>query len=151
MLTMFSRTACQCIFNNWIVICIESLLTWNGFSIVTAADDSLSLSCFKGDNDGRATPSMCNSCHASSEMWYLSLRLMALCSSIFQVSCRFYSSHTLVTQKRFDLFFVWWHLVLVRTFSAMYDHTLLNLQISSLVIGYGHFNLPEGFVLVCMG
>ena len=33
----------------------------------------------------------------------------------------------------------------------MYDHTLLNLQISSLVIGYGHFNLPEGFVLVCMG
>ena len=51
--------------------------------------------------------------------------------------------------------------VAVRTFSIMYDHTCLNLQIAksdirshikwavSLVIAYGYFNLFEGFVWVC--
>ena len=54
-------------------------------------------------------------------------------------------------------------LVSVRTFGVMYDHTFLNLQITrsgnrlhikwvvSLVIAYGHFNLPEGFLWGCMG
>ena len=52
----------------------------------------------------------------------------------------------------------------MRTFGLMYDHTFfLRLQITrsgirphqkwavSLVIAYGHFNLPWGFVWVCMG
>ena len=55
------------------------------------------------------------------------------------------------------------YLVSVRTFCVMYDHTFLNLQITgsdirqhikwvvSLVIAYGHFNLPQGFVRVCIG
>ena len=53
-------------------------------------------------------------------------------------------------------------LVSVRTFGVIYRHTFFNLQITrsdirhikwavSLVIAYGHFNLPQGFVLVCMG
>ena len=46
----------------------------------------------------------------------------------------------------------------------MYDHTFLNLQITSLdirphikwavtlvIFAYGHFNLPQGFVWICMG
>ena len=51
----------------------------------------------------------------------------------------------------------------VRTYVVMYDHIFLNLQITrldirphikwavNLVIAYGHFNLPQGFVWVCMG
>ena len=50
----------------------------------------------------------------------------------------------------------------VRTFSVMYDHTFLNLQITrsdirpyikwtvSLVIAYSHFDFPQGFVWVRM-
>ena len=51
---------------------------------------------------------------------------------------------------------------LSKDIDVMYDHTFLNLQITrsdirlhikwavSLVIAYGHFNLPQGFVWVCM-
>ena len=54
-------------------------------------------------------------------------------------------------------------LVSERTFGVMNDHTLLNLQITRsdirphikwaviLVIAYGPFNLPPGFVWICMG
>ena len=57
---------------------------------------------------------------------------------------------------------VLWHLISERVFGAKYDHTFLNLQITrsdirphikwpvSLVIAYGHFNLPQGIVWVCM-
>ena len=65
--------------------------------------------------------------------------------------------------RRFEFVLFNGTLVSVRTFSAMYDHTFLNSQITrsdirphikwavSLVIAYGHFSLPQGFVSVYMG
>ena len=58
---------------------------------------------------------------------------------------------------------VYGHLVSVRTFGVMCDHTfskLANHQIRhqaihkvavSLVIAHGHFNLLQGFAWICMG
>ena len=56
-----------------------------------------------------------------------------------------------------------WHMVSVRTFGAMYDHTFSDLQIIksdirpqikwavNLVIACGHFNVIQGFAWVHMG
>ena len=59
---------------------------------------------------------------------------------------------------------IYWHLVSVRTFSAIYDHTILYICESSksdimpqmkwavsLVIADGHLSLPQEFMWVCMG
>ena len=65
--------------------------------------------------------------------------------------------------KHYKNFKIHTAMVSERTFAGMYDHIFLNLQITrsdirphtkwavSLVIAYGHFNLPQGFVRVCMG
>ena len=67
---------------------------------------------------------------------------------------------TIIALELFGL--VWFVLVSVRTFCVMCDHTFSELAIHqirhqvthkwavSLVIAYGHFNIPRGFMFLCM-
>ena len=82
--------------------------------------------------------------HSASSVCIYVLQMLSSCNALGTSSCTYWACT--------------WGWVSVRTFSVMYDHTLLNLQITNsdirphikwagnLVMAYGYYNRPQGFV-----